>query len=487
MGINPWPRALLTYLVGAAIVLVGYRDTLTDMVLIWSRSGTFSHCFIIAPICFYLVYRKRAELRGLSPSPSWIGCLLVALLIFIWTLAEIVEVQVVQQFSLVLILCSLVLATMGWRVTLTLLFPLSYSLFMVPFGEFLIQPMMEMTASFTVKTIAALGIPIYVEGLFFELPTGNWSVVEGCSGVRYLIASTALGTLYAYINYNSMHKRVIFILASIALPIVGNWLRATGIVLLGHYSGMQLAVGVDHLLYGWVFFGVLMLILFMVGSRWSDPLSQSAIYKTAPRHYRQGVAVAILLVVLPAIIWSVIATKREPRAADFSLAVSYQGAALDPDNGPLPFEPRFQAADASGRFRIDTPLAQGRLLAYWYGYGPESNKLVTSTNRIVPQKDPLWRAIALSGEDASCPRSNLLRVESATETYEVISWYLIDGAAICDPVKAKLAQLLLRLKGGEEQGVHMALILEPGSRSDAPAALEQLIAGIRYEGVAHAP
>ena len=56
-----------------------------------------------------------------------------------------------------------------------------------------------------------------------------------------------------------------FVAASILVPIVANWLRAYMIVMIGHLSNNKLAVGVDHIIYGWVFFGIVMLLLF-----WSD-------------------------------------------------------------------------------------------------------------------------------------------------------------------------------------------------------------------------
>ncbi len=50
------------------------------------------------------------------------------------------------------------------------------------------------------------------------------------------------------------------------------------IVMIGHLSDNRLAVGVDHLIYGWVFFGVVMLLLFWIGSFWQEdarkPLSR---------------------------------------------------------------------------------------------------------------------------------------------------------------------------------------------------------------------
>ena len=87
------------------------------------------------------------------------------------------------------------------------MFPLAFMLFAVPVGEFLVPPMMEFTADFTVAAIRLTGIPVFREGLFFTLPTGAWSVVEACSGVRYIIASLTLGCLYAYLSYVSYLKR----------------------------------------------------------------------------------------------------------------------------------------------------------------------------------------------------------------------------------------------------------------------------------------
>ena len=129
---------------------------------------------------------------------------------------------------------------------------------------------MQFTADFTVALIKMVGIPVYRDGLSFNLATGSWNVVEECSGVRYLIASFLLGSIYAYVNYSSTKKRVVFILLSLIVPVVGNGLRAFGIVMIGHFSGMKLAIGVDHLVYGWVFFGIIIFSLFYAGSFWRD-------------------------------------------------------------------------------------------------------------------------------------------------------------------------------------------------------------------------
>ena len=95
-------------------------------------------------------------------------------------------------------------------------------------------------------------------------------MVEACSGVRYLIASVMVGTLFAYLTYQSLARRIAFVAVSFLVPVLANWLRAYMIVMLGHLSGNKLAVGVDHLIYGWVFFGVVMLLMFWIGARWRE-------------------------------------------------------------------------------------------------------------------------------------------------------------------------------------------------------------------------
>ena len=181
-------------------------------------------------------------------------------------------------------------AVLGTRVVEDLGFPLAFLFFAVPFGEFLMPPLMDWTADFTVgRDLRRAAFPCIAKATFFTIPSGRWSVVEACSGVRYLIASFMVGSLFAYLSYRSPVRRAAFIAASLVVPIVANWMRAYMIVMLGHLSGNRLAVGADHLIYGWVFFGVVMVLLFWIGARWREdevplpvPADMRAAAGTAP-------------------------------------------------------------------------------------------------------------------------------------------------------------------------------------------------------------
>src|SRR6185369_4407333 len=85
------------------------------------------------------------------------------------------------------------------------------------------------------------------------------------------IASITVGALFAYLSYQKPWKRILFVVLSVIVPIIANGMRAYMIVMIAHLSDMKLALGIDHLIYGWLFFGIVMLLLFWIGSFWRDP------------------------------------------------------------------------------------------------------------------------------------------------------------------------------------------------------------------------
>jgi exosortase len=152
----------------------------------------------------------------------------------VWWVADRVVVNAAAQFAFTGMLVAGVPAILGWAVARQILFPLAFLFFAVPFGEFMTPFLMQATADFTVGALRFTGIPVYREGQQFVIPTGRWSVIEACSGIRYLMASFMVGSLFAYLNYRSAWKRALFAIAALVVPVLANWLRAYIIVMLGH-------------------------------------------------------------------------------------------------------------------------------------------------------------------------------------------------------------------------------------------------------------
>lgn len=397
-------RHALPALVLVLLALLGlYHQTMAAMVGIWLRSDTFAHAILVPPITLWLVWRLRHRVASVAPRPQpWLLAAL-AVVALGWLVGDLAGVNALTQLMLTALLVLAVPAVLGWAVARELAFPLAFLFFMVPIGEFMLPKMMDWTADFTVAALQLSGIPVYREGLQFVIPSGNWSVVEACSGVRYLIASFMVGTLFAYLNYRSTKRRLIFCLVAIAVPIVANWVRAYIIVMLGHLSGNTIAVGVDHLIYGWVFFGIVIGLMFFIGAKWSEPDGD----RNAALPQPAGAAAAARATP-PALHWAVAAAVVAIAAAPHAAAWQFEHGdrAVAPALS-LPDLPGWRAVEAEPLLRPHYTGASAELMQS-YGEGPAAvtvhiayyrdqgygRKLTSSDNYLVSSDDRRWNRSA---------------------------------------------------------------------------------------------
>ncbi len=94
--------------------------------------------------------------------------------------------------------------------------------------------MQRFATRFVDASLNLLGVPHYTEGTVIELTNGRFEIAEACAGLRFLIATVTLGMLFAYLMYQHIDKVVLFLLASVIIPLIGNGLRCVGIILLAH-------------------------------------------------------------------------------------------------------------------------------------------------------------------------------------------------------------------------------------------------------------
>lgn len=266
---NRWGKPLISTVFAILALLIIYGQNISSMLAVW-ENNTYAHCFFIFPIACYLIWKRTPYLTNIVPEPDYRPLLLLAGLGLLWLIANVVMVNVVQQYAMILMIPLLVWTILGRELVMELLFPLLFLLCSVPVGDFMVPAMLDFTADFTVAMLRLTGIPVYRDGNSFSIPSGDWSVVDACAGLRYFIASITLGFLFAYLTYRSYFRRVVFIILSALVPILANGFRAYLIVILGHLSDMKLGVGADHFVYGWIFFGLSMALLFWVGSFWRE-------------------------------------------------------------------------------------------------------------------------------------------------------------------------------------------------------------------------
>ncbi|NQY62262.1 MAG: exosortase A [Alteromonadaceae bacterium] len=248
-----------------------FSDALLSMEGIWRRSDTFAHGYFIFPISVWLVWRGRQTLIANSTSFSWLALLSLSGALAVWLFSYAADINILGQLSAVVALISLLWLMIGNRLAWHYKFQLVFLLFAVPMGENLIPWLQDVTAWFTVTFLKLHGIPVFRDGLYIQVPSGMFEVAVACSGIRYLIASLAVGTLYAYLTYQKGYKQIAFIIFAGIIPILANGIRAYLIVIIAHYSDMEYATGADHLIYGWVFFGLVIMFMFWIGGKFADP------------------------------------------------------------------------------------------------------------------------------------------------------------------------------------------------------------------------
>jgi exosortase A len=501
-GVPPhWRRALVALVAVLTVILFAYRHTVTSMVGIWSVSDTYAHGFVVPFISLWLVWRIRHSLADYQPRPSPSAWALMLGVAGLWLAGDLVEVNAVTHLSLALLVILAFPAILGWQVASAMAFPLGFLLFAVPIGDFMLPQLMEWTADFTVWALRATGIPVYREGLQFIIPSGSWSVVEACSGIRYMIASVTVGCLFAYMSYNSMAKRVAFIGVAIMVPLIANWLRAYMIVMIGHLSGNELATGVDHLVYGWVFFGVVILIMLFIGARWADPVVSTT--STPGLSFAGATGTQPVVALLPLAVVAVMGIAASPHLLErwFSSSINPDTVSLVApiatapwaitESPPSDWEPAFKNPSTTLHTGYVGPDGQtvGLHLSY-YRAQDNDRKLVTSVNTLVTSNDQQWAQV-LSGSATAQVDGQPLGVVSATLRHQagglgssarrlqVWRFYWINDQFTASDVMAKLQGALSLVTGNGDDGAIVVVYTPFDSRlnqADASAAASAVLA-----------
>lgn len=459
-----WRMAWAFLAIGLVVVGTLFWSTAAQMVRTWYVSDTFNHGFLILPICGYLIWLKREALANLVPRPSWWGVGVIGVAGVGWLLGYVGSVAMVQQFALVLLLQGLFLAIFGIAVARLLVFPLAYMLFAVPFGLFLIPPLQDVTAEFVVKGLRMIDIPVFLDGIFISIPTGNFEVAEACSGVRFLIATVALGTLFAHLTYKSHLRRAGFVALSIIVPIIANGFRAFGIVLVAYLSDNELAVGVDHIVYGWVFFAIVTIVLLLIGMTFRDgdpeivtvnPDDIRAASDQIASHKRIGMVgiAAILLSVASPAYASHIAARAIP-VSPVSLPVPEVGNGWQASKSSVsPWMPIFPAAHVKLRQSYQKGGARVDLFVAYYTTERQGVELISNRNHLSREK-LLSRAasgtrnVIVEGSPTSVHWARLLgRGQRNRVAYQ---WYWVAGQITSNKFHAKILQAMHKLVSSQD-------------------------------------
>ncbi|REL25198.1 exosortase A [Thalassotalea euphylliae] len=438
MAINSRQFMMMFAVLMTGWVLV-FWDGIAGMEAIWRRSDTFAHGYFILPIVIWLLYRDRAYLMSARAQSTWLPLPFLLMGCFVWLFAFAADINVLSQLAAVLVLVSLVWMLIGNHLAWRYKFPLAYLLFAVPMGENLIPDLQDITAWITVFLLKVHGIPVFRDGWYIQIPTGMFEVAVACSGIRYLIASMAVGTLYAYLTYRSFKKQLLFVVFAFLLPILANGVRAYLIVIIAHYSDMKYATGADHLVYGWIFFGFVIMLMFWVGGKFADPERKTELYSDGESTKSKGQrnklwagASACLLMMATWLVERNINVLELPESAAtvMPMPASNWGVSFT-----QPMQSNYQ------RETNGTELFFAR-----YGNKQSEGELVSFANKLYDAER--WTVIdrITNNDNGQVYRYLLLRDVQGRER-ALLYWYQIGNRKVVSPAFVKLHQALALLTG----------------------------------------
>ena len=282
-----WREALVRLAGCWLVLLILFHADWAAMADQWWNSSTYTHILLIPAILGWLVYLRAGELAKLEPRGWWPGLVPFAGAALVWVLGAFAGFNLAQQVGAVGMAVASVVALFGPRVSAGLAFPLAYMAFLVPFGDELVPLLQLVTAKITIFLVNATGVPAKIDGVFIDTPAGLFEVAEACSGVKFLVAMVAFGALVANVCFRSWPRRIAFLALSCVMPVLANGIRAWGTIYVAQFKGAEYAGGFDHIVYGWVFFALVIAATLAVAWKFfdravDDPMIDAGALATAP-------------------------------------------------------------------------------------------------------------------------------------------------------------------------------------------------------------
>ena len=273
---GPWATASVRLAIAWLALAIATLAEWRAMGHQWWNIDTYNHILLVPGIIGWLVWLRREDLAKVSPEAWWPGLLGLLAGLAVCLVGRVLEINLVAQVGVIVAGGAAVTAILGLRAALVLAFPLSFALFLVPFGDELIPALQAFTARMTVALTHLSGVPAAIDGLFIDTPAGRFVVAEECSGVKFLIAMTALTTLVAWTGFSRWRPRILLVLGAATLSVLANGVRAWGTIFVAQYVGIEKAGGFDHIVYGWVFFALVIAAVLGIAWRFFDREPQDA-------------------------------------------------------------------------------------------------------------------------------------------------------------------------------------------------------------------
>lgn len=273
-------RSLIILAASAAVLSIVFAIPLQHLWALARSSDLYSHVILIPFVSVYLAWdtNRLVSIQDSKPNrllavwPLAIG--LASMIAFYLSTANPHDPDQVENYlaySIFAYACFLIASTFvlfGAKAIRAQIFAILFILLITPFPVAVresIQIFFQHTsAEAAYWGIKLIGVPIFREGLIFEMPTISMEVAPQCSGLRSSLVLFITSLVASYLFLKSPWKRAVFVSLFIPIGIIRNAIRITVLAWQCYYIDPAMIDGWFHRQGGQPLFAVTLIPLFIV-------------------------------------------------------------------------------------------------------------------------------------------------------------------------------------------------------------------------------
>jgi exosortase len=230
----------------------------------------YSHGYLLPFVSLFFLWNKRHQIARAPKQVCVAGLVVLVAALLLHMLGMRVAQTRLSLAALILCLWAVPLYLYGSAVARSFTFPAAYLIFCIPLN-FLnnITFPLRLFASVTATSILnGLGIEAVRSGSRIYSTAGSgfdFNVADPCSGLRSLLAITALTAAYAWMTQRGIVRKWLIFLSSIPIALLANVFRIITVALVALVCGREIATGFFHDYSGYVVFIFVVLIMLAAG------------------------------------------------------------------------------------------------------------------------------------------------------------------------------------------------------------------------------
>jgi exosortase C (VPDSG-CTERM-specific) len=261
------------------ILLVIFGRPLFRLAVYALHSELYSHILLIPFVCAYLIRLNKGKLAALDSRPdrrgAWLPMAAGAITLAGYWVAirkgwhpPTPDYLAVMTFSFLLFLLGGGFIFLGSNYLRKIAFPVAMMFFCIPFPQAVregIETFFQLGSTDVAYVfLTASGMPVFLTGTHFQLPSFALNVAPECSGIHSSVVLVITSLIASYLFLKSPSKQLILVLAVVPLALLRNGFRIFVIAQLCVRIGPQMIDSPIHHKGGPVFFVLSLVPLFIL-------------------------------------------------------------------------------------------------------------------------------------------------------------------------------------------------------------------------------